>query len=228
MYSMHLWMGGNAPREKEYHYLKLHVQSLQLLNHITLFQIPFAKGLAVQFSHFQVYGNAREGVQLCSVKAHFCVIPSQLFPGSPNLVDRGQISQARHLRVIFTSQCFPCRPVPLFRAQVRPIPSLQCLGFSLSPTPFHRYILHSVSANRCPPLHSFFPSRAIVPIHNQFSQLQNVLLQQIHISEVSTPSYPRSNSFPPLQFFFILARRNNPLLSTSITLPSCSLNTFYI
>lgn len=28
--------------------------------------------------------------------------------------------------------------------------------------------------------------------------------------------------------FFILARRNNPLLSTSVTLPSCSLNAFYI
>lgn len=49
MYLKNLKKGENAEGEKDYLYPKSHVWSLQLLNHITRFQIPFAKGLIVRF-----------------------------------------------------------------------------------------------------------------------------------------------------------------------------------
>ena len=55
MYLKNLKMGGKAEGEKECHYSMLHVESLQVPNHITLFPIPFAKGLIVQFAQTQVY-----------------------------------------------------------------------------------------------------------------------------------------------------------------------------
>lgn len=145
MYLKNLKRGENAKGEKECHYPKLHVQCFQLPNHITRFQIPFAKGLIVYFVQTQVHRRA--GKQPCFAPLKLSFVPFLLTcslipliwlisPKSPRL-DTSELPLTASL---------PLPPCPLV-CQVLSIPPLLCLGFHLPPTPFPRYIFSSASVN---------------------------------------------------------------------------------